>query len=49
VQASLGATPNMAKVMAQSAVLGGWLALNGVMGKGSIAGPPASGSRSAAA
>jgi uncharacterized peroxidase-related enzyme len=36
VQASLGATPNMAKVMARSSVLGGWLALNGVMGKGSI-------------
>jgi uncharacterized peroxidase-related enzyme len=36
VQSSLGATPNMTKVMARSAVLEGWLNLNSALGKGSI-------------
>jgi uncharacterized peroxidase-related enzyme len=36
VQAALGATPNMTTAMARSAVLEGWLALNGALRKGSI-------------
>lgn len=36
VQASLGATPNMTRVMARSAVLDGWLSLSGALRKGSI-------------
>jgi uncharacterized peroxidase-related enzyme len=36
VQATLGATPNMTRVMARSAVLDGWLALGGALAQGSI-------------
>jgi uncharacterized peroxidase-related enzyme len=36
VQGSLGATPNMTTTMARSAVLEGWLGLNGALHKGSI-------------
>jgi len=36
VKDSLGATPNMATTMAHSAVLEGWLNLNGALRKGSI-------------
>ena len=36
VRASLGATPNMTTTMARSAVLEGWLGLNGALRKGSI-------------
>src|SRR5215207_9549983 len=36
VKASLGATPNMTTTMARSAVLDGWLGLNGALRKGSI-------------
>ena len=36
VKASLGATPNMTTTMARSAVLEGWLGLNGALHKGSI-------------
>src|SRR6266702_4157964 len=36
VQASLGATPNMTTTMARSAVLEGWLGLNGALRNGSI-------------
>ena len=36
VRASLGATPNMTTTMARSAVLEGWLGLNGALHKGSI-------------
>lgn len=36
VKASLGASPNMTTTMARSAVLEGWLGLNGALHKGSI-------------
>jgi uncharacterized peroxidase-related enzyme len=36
VEASLGATPNMTTTMARSAVLDGWLGLNGALHRGSI-------------
>lgn len=36
VQASLGTTPNMTRVMARSAVLDGWLSLSGALRKGTI-------------
>jgi uncharacterized peroxidase-related enzyme len=36
VKKSLGATPNMTTTMARSAVLGGWLGLNGALRRGSI-------------
>jgi uncharacterized peroxidase-related enzyme len=36
VKALLGATPNMTTTMARSAVLEGWLGLNGALRKGSI-------------
>lgn len=36
VQATLGATPNMTRVMARSAILDGWLALSGALRKGAI-------------
>jgi uncharacterized peroxidase-related enzyme len=36
VQAALGATPNMTRTMARSAVLDGWLSLNGALRRGSI-------------
>ena len=36
VRASLGATPNMTTTMARSAVLEGWLGLNGALRRGSI-------------
>ena len=36
VRASLGGTPNMTTTMAHSAVLEGWLGLNGALRKGSI-------------
>jgi uncharacterized peroxidase-related enzyme len=38
VKAALGATPNMTTTMARSAVLEGWLGLNGALRKGSISG-----------
>jgi uncharacterized peroxidase-related enzyme len=38
VKAALGATPNMTTTMAHSAVLEGWLGLNGALRKGSISG-----------
>ena len=36
VQVALGATPNMTRTMARSAVLDGWLGLNGALRRGSI-------------
>src|SRR5262245_23077995 len=38
VRAALGATPNMTTTMAHSALLEGWLGLNGALRKGSING-----------
>jgi uncharacterized peroxidase-related enzyme len=38
VKAALGATPNMTTTMAHSAVLEGWLGLNGALRNGSISG-----------
>ena len=38
VKAALGATPTMTTTMAHSAVLAGWLGLNGALRKGSISG-----------
>lgn len=45
VHAALGATPNMTRAMATSAVLEGWLRFNGALRKGAVAVPTASGSR----
>jgi hypothetical protein len=36
VQAALGATPNMTRAMAPSAVLEGWLRFNGALRKGAV-------------
>jgi uncharacterized peroxidase-related enzyme len=47
VKGLLGATPNMTTTMARSAVLDGWLGLNGALRKGSIG--PADGERIALA
>ena len=49
VKASLGATPNMTRTMARSAVLEAWLGFSGALRKGSIGTADASGSRSGSA